>query len=208
MLTILVANRKGGCGKTTIATHLAAAFANGGLTTALADADRQRSALGWLKRRPKHDARITGLDWTKSPDKPPKRCDRLVIDAPAAMRTAKVEDLIRTADIVVVPVLPSTFDETATARFLKRIDALKPIRKERTGVAIVGNRMRPRTRAGGRLEFFLANQGHFVAARLRESALYAELAADGRSLFDLATKRAAGLAEDWDPLIGAIERSG
>ncbi|MEM7442601.1 MAG: ParA family protein [Pseudomonadota bacterium] len=208
MLTILVANVKGGCGKTTIATHLAAAFANGGLNTVLADADRQRSSLGWLKRRPKADAAITGQDWTKEIVKTPKRCDRLVIDAPAALRIKQAEDFIRAADIVVVPVLPSAFDEKATTRFLKRIDALKPIRKSKTDVAVVGNRMRARTRAGVRLEEFLAGQGHLVAARIRDSAFYAELAADGRALFDLTTKRAAGLALDWDPLIATVERSG
>jgi chromosome partitioning protein len=200
MLTVLVANVKGGCGKTTIATQLAGAFANGGLETALADIDRQRSGLGWLK--------IRGLDWVKAVGKPPKGCDRLVIDAPAALRIKQAEELIRTADIVVVPVLPSSFDETATARFLKRIDGLKPIRKEKTGVAVVGNRIRPRTRAGARLESYLNSQGHEVAARLRDSAAYAELAADGRSLFDLTSKRAAALALDWDPLIAAVERSG
>lgn len=208
MLTILVANVKGGCGKTTIATQLAAAFANGGLAAALADVDRQRSSLGWLKRRPKSDSGIVGLDWTKSTGKPPKGCDRLVIDAPAALRMKQAEELIREADIVVVPVLPSSFDEAATARFLKRIDVLKPIRKAKTNVAVVGNRIRPRTRAGVRLEDFLSGQGHEVAARLRDSAAYAELAADGRSLFDLTNKRAADLALDWDPLIAAVERSG
>jgi len=199
---------KGGCGKTTIATQLAAAFANGGLATTLADVDRQRSSLGWLKRRPNTDAPIIGQDWTKSLGKPRKGCDRLVIDAPAALRMKQAEELILIADIVIVPVLPSAFDESATARFLKRIDTLKPIRKSKIGVAVVGNRMRTRTRAGARLDEFLAGQGHDVAARLRDSAAYAELAAEGRSLFDLTSKRAAGLAADWDPLIAAVERSG
>ena len=208
MLTILVANVKGGCGKTTIATHLAAAFANGGLATLLADVDRQRSSLGWLKRRPSTDAKISGWDWTKSLGKAPKGCDRLVIDAPAALRMKQAEELIRAADIVVVPVLPSAFDEVATARFLKRIDALKPIRKSRTGVAVLGNRVRPRTRAAARLDTFLSGQGYQSAARLRDSAVYAELAANGRSLFDLTTRRAANLAADWNPLIAAVERAG
>ena len=129
-------------------------------------------------------------------------------DAPAALRMKQAEELIRAADIVVVPVLPSAFDERATARFLKRIEALKPIRKAKTGVAVLGNRVRSRTRAAARLDAFLADQGYQSAARLRDSAAYAELAADGRSLFDLTTKRAATLATDWDPLIAAVERAG
>ena len=52
MMIVLVANTKGGCGKTTVATHLAAALACHGHRTALADADRQRSSLGWARLRP------------------------------------------------------------------------------------------------------------------------------------------------------------
>jgi len=56
MLSVLVGNIKGGCGKTTIATHLASAFAQRGLKTAIGDCDRQRSALNWLRRRSPHCA--------------------------------------------------------------------------------------------------------------------------------------------------------
>ena len=146
MQTVLVANIKGGCGKTTIATHLAAALAGAGRRPALADVDRQRSSLGWLDRRPPQTARIRGLDWVKQIEEPPKKVDRLVIDAPAAMKLKQVETLIKRADVIVLPVLPSAFDETATARFLARIEELKPIRKDRTRIAVVGNRLRARTR--------------------------------------------------------------
>lgn len=205
MSTILVANIKGGCGKTTIATHLAAAFANAGLRTALADIDRQRSSLGWLDRRPADAPAIQGLDWVKDLGKPPKKIDRLVIDAPAAMRLKQAEALIKGADAIVLPVLPSTFDEAATARFLKRIAKLKPIAKQRTDVLIVGNRLRPRTRAAALLDGFLDDLGHAVAARLRDSAVYTDMAASGHALFDRPTKRTEPLREDWRPLLQALE---
>ena len=204
-LTVLVANTKGGCGKTTIATNLAAAFAGAGLITTLADGDRQRSSLGWLKRRPKGAPAITGLDWGKEDGAVPKKTTRLVVDAPAAMRIKRAEALIKLADIIVLPVLPSPYDEAATARFLKRIEDLKPIRKSRTAVAVVGNRLRPRTRASARLDAFLDGVGHTVVTRLRDSALYAETAAKGVSLFDLTTRRAADARQDWAALLRAIE---
>lgn len=205
MLTVLVANTKGGCGKTTIATHLAAAFAAGGLATALADVDRQRSSLGWLDRRPDQAATIRGVDWVKEIGGPPKKTARLVIDAPAAMKIKQVEDLIRMADVIVLPVLPSAFDEGATARFLGRIEDLKPVRKSKTQVAVIGNRLRPRTRAAGRLDRFLDALGHRVVARLRDSALYPDTADQGLSLFDLTAKRARTVREDWTPLIRMVE---
>ncbi len=204
-LTVLVANTKGGCGKTTIATNLAGAFAAAGLTTALADGDRQGSALGWLKRRPEGAAPITGLDWGKEDGRAPRKVARLVVDAPAAMRIKRAEALIKLADVIVLPVLPSPYDEAATARFLKRIEDLKPIRKSRTAVAVVGNRLRPRTRASTRLDAFLDDIGHTVVTRLRDSTLYAETAAKGMSLFDLSTRRAAATRQDWSPLLHAVE---
>lgn len=208
MLSILVANVKGGVGKTTIATHLAAAFAAEGHRTVLAEVDKQRSALGWLERRPKAAAPILGLDWTKEIGDLPKGVDRLVIDAPAAMKQKDVEDLVREADVVVLPVLPGTFDEQATERFLKKLDELKAIRKNRTPVAVVGNRLRSRTRAAERLDGFLAGVGHRVVARLRDSQMYADTAAQGLSLFDLRTGRAADLRADWTPLLDYVGRAG
>ncbi len=205
MQTVLVANIKGGCGKTTIATHLAAALAGAGRRTALADVDRQRSSLGWLDRRPPQTARIRGLDWVKQIEEPPKKVDRLVIDAPAAMKLKQVETLIKRADVIVLPVLPSAFDETATARFLARIEELKPIRKDRTRIAVVGNRLRARTRAAAKLDAFLAGLDQTIAARIRDSALYPDVAEAGISLFDLSLKRVASLKQDWAPLLDLVD---
>lgn len=201
MRTVLVSNIKGGVGKTTIATHLAASFATGGHKTVLADVDRQRSSLGWLKSRPEVAAPIQGLDWVKEIGKAPSGTGRLVIDAPAAMRPKDVEELVRLADVVVLPVLPGAFDEAATARFLEKLEEVKAIAKAKVPVAIVGNRLRARTKAADRLDAFLEQVGHQVVARLRDSQLYPDLAAEGLTLFDQKAKRAADLKADWEPLL-------
>jgi chromosome partitioning protein len=204
LISLLVANTKGGCGKTTVATQLAGAFAAAGLTTALADVDPQRSSLNWLKRRPQGIAGIHGLDWVKGRSDAPDGIKRLVIDAPAAMKIGDVEELVRLADIVVLPVQPSAFDEGATTRFLTKLDELKPIRRSRKSVAIIGNRMRLRTRAAGELDKFLAGVGHQVVTRLRDSSMYPELARSGMSLFDLRNARSNDLRADWAPLLSFI----
>lgn len=208
MLAILVANTKGGCGKTTIATHLAAACARDGHATALADLDRQRSALGWLERRPATAPPLVGLDWTREAGDVPRGIRRLVIDAPAALKTGRIEEFVRMADLVVLPVLPGAFDEQATRRFLGKLEALKPVARNRTAVAVVGNRLRARTRAADRLDLFLGELGHRVVARLRDSQIYADSAASGLSLFDLPGRRAAEHRADWEPLLRRIGEAG
>lgn len=206
MLSVLVANAKGGCGKTTLATNLAAAFSVGGKRTLLADADRQRSSLAWLDRRPKSLAAIGGLDWSKGVDRSlAPELDCLVIDGAAGMRRKAMEELVRLANVVVVPVLPSIFDETGTQRFLDRLNELKPIRRNRIAVAVVRNRVRGRSVAAAQLDLFLLGIGTTGVARIPDRALYVEAAARGLSVFDLASTRAAELRHDWRPLLRFIE---
>lgn len=205
VISVLVANAKGGCGKTTIATNLASAFANAGLRTALAEGDRQRSARSWLERRPASAAPIAALDWRAAAAPPPDGLDRLVIDAGPGLDSRRVRELLAQADLLAMPVLPSFFDEAATRRFLKRVERLKPVRRGRKPVAVVANRVQAGTRAAAELASFLAGLGHEVAARLAGRALYQEVARRGLGIFDLPPGRRAGAVEDWLPLIRLIE---
>jgi chromosome partitioning protein len=208
MLRVLVTNVKGGCGKTTIATNLASAFAAGGFATALAEVDRQRSSLSWLALRDGDARPIAALDWRRDAGEVPGRVERLIIDAPANLKMRHVEDLIRAADLVVVPLLASVFDEGSTARFLEKLDELKPIRKGRKGVALVANRLKPRSKATQRLEAFLAGLERPIAARLGDRAIYGELAVHGLGVFDVEGHLVRPAREEWRPLLAAIDGLG
>lgn len=208
MLRVLVTNIKGGCGKTTIATNLAGAFAAGGFATGLAEVDRQKSSLAWLRLRDGRGHPIAALDWRKEMGEAPGGLQRLVVDAPANLRMRHVDELIRAADLVVVPVLASVFDEGSTERFLKKLDELKPVRKGRTGVALVANRLRPRSKAAARLESFLAQLGQPIAARLSDRTVYGELAVQGLSIFDVEGQAVRPVREEWRPLLQAVEAAG
>ncbi|MFO7856937.1 MAG: ParA family protein [Paracoccaceae bacterium] len=206
--SVLIANLKGGCGKTVLATTLAAALAvRGGGRVALADADRQKSALRWARRRPADAAPVEALDWSRAADlgERPKRLDWLVIDAPGALGGAKAADLVAEAKAVLVPLAPSFYDLDATRRFLKELEALKRVRKGKAEVHLVANRVKAGSRAARSLEESFAALGHAPAARIAERAAYGELAERGLSVFDRPIKALAPLRAQWAPLIGLLE---
>jgi chromosome partitioning protein len=205
MKTILVANRKGGCGKTVVAITLAAALAGQGRRVALADADRQKSASRWLKHRPEGAAPIRGVDWTDDGEfgDAPKKLDWLVIDAPGALTGGRATRLVEEAEAVVTPVLASWFDVDSTGRFLREIEHLKRVRKGRVGVHLIANRVRA-GRAAGRLAEFFGGLGQQPLAWIGERAAYADLAERGLSIFDKPQRAYAPIRAQWEPVLAEL----
>ena len=206
MRTVLVANRKGGVGKTMAAITIAAALARRDGGVALADADPQKSALRWLKHRPAGVPAITGLDWGKAGQvgDVPGSPAWLVVDAPGAIKGGRAEALIAEADMVVAPVLPSWFDEDSTRRFLKDIEDIKRIRKGKVGLHLVANRVRTQGRATERLRAFFAALGQEPLAWITDRAAYGELAEQGLAVFDKPQRAYASMRAQWEPVVRAV----
>ena len=205
--SVLVANRKGGCGKTVVATTLAAALAATGARVALADADRQRSALRWARRRPGDAAPVEALDWSRAEGfgERPKKLDWLVIDAPGALRGERAEALVAEARAVLTPVAPSFYDLDSTRRFLKDLEALKRVRKGRAELHLIANRLRPRSKATEALEAALAALGRPPLARIAERSVYGELAERGLTVFDRPARALDPVRAQWAPILAALE---
>ena len=200
MNTILIANPKGGSGKTTISTNLAGYFASRGRHVVLSDMDRQRSATAWLSRRPDVMPLIHGLDGRG------KHADSLsaewsIIDSPAGLHGEKLSDAVKRADFVIVPIQPSAFDIGATEDFLDILRAEKAVRKERTFVAMVGMRVDPRTRTYLKLQTFLDQAGFPVMTNLRDAQIYMQAAEQGLSLFDMRPLLIKRDMQQWSPLL-------
>lgn len=204
--TILVANRKGGCGKTTVAVTLAAALAGRGEAVGLADADPQKSALRWLKRRPDGAAPVRKLNWTspKSLGEVPKGLDWVIIDAPGSLDSAEAQELVAEARAVLVPVQPSFFDSDSTRRFLRDLQEIKRVRKGKVGIDVIANRVRPRARANAALDAFLAGIGQPPLAQIGERAAYGDLAAEGLSVFDRPQAAFRPLQAQWAPVLDGL----
>jgi chromosome partitioning protein len=202
---IAVINWKGGCGKSTIATHLAVALASSGLATGLADYDRQGTAKLWCKLRPKDAVAVSLVDWRKDFGQCPASLQRLVIDCPPSLRTNRVRAIIAESEIVVVPLLPSIFDEMATIRFLERLETIKSVRKQKKKVLLVANRYRTGGLASRRLEEFLGTERLFITARIPDRDIYDDLAHHGLTVFDRTGRASVEQQLAWLPLLRAIE---
>ena len=146
MRHIMVMNAKGGCGKSTLATNIAAYFANQGASVALADYDPQRSSIDWLERRPADRARIVGVEAFDSGLRhAPRNADFIIIDAPARTHAKELTELVRHAETIVVPVLPSTIDMQATTTFLEELRSVGKIERKQARFGLVANRARDNT---------------------------------------------------------------
>lgn len=203
MHIIMVANPKGGCGKTTVSTQLAGHYANAGWRVGLFDLDRQQSALKWLRRRPETCATIEGFDARDKDaiDDIAPHLDVAVVDAPAGLRGDRLKEIVRQADHLVVPVQPSPFDMDATDDFLALLIELKRVRKGRCAPALIANRVNPRALSARELDTFLQASGLPVLGALRDTQIYVQLAASGTTLFDLPAHRVARDLDAWQPLL-------
>ena len=203
MPVIVVANSKGGVGKTTLSTNLAGYFAARGHAVMLGDVDRQQSARTWLGLRPAGLPPIS--TWETSHDdivRPPRGTTHVVLDTPAGLHGKRLDDVMKLADKVLIPLQPGIFDIHATHAFVCQLLAHK--RSAKVTLAMVGMRTREGTIATDRLRDFLdgvAGQNAVpLLAFLRDTQNYVHLAAHGLTLWDVASSRFERDLEQWQPI--------
>lgn len=214
-LRILVVNGKGGCGKTTIATNLAAAHARQGHGVALIDHDSQASSSHWLNQRAPDQPSIhlvqahqrTAMYATRSfEQRLPSRASRIIIDTPSVVGDAELDHLLRGVSAIVVPVLPSSLDIRAADRFLQQLGNHRLLRSRPVPVATIANRVRPNTLGHTRLKEFLAQLDVPTIATFRDRAVYMRLADQGKGVVDVPEDReAAAELPQWQALLDWID---
>lgn len=203
MRHILVLNSKGGCGKSTIATSLAAFYAGRGDRVALVDYDRQASSLDWLKRRPANRPPVAGVAGFEDGFRHvPRGSDVAIIDAPAGCHGRQLTDLVRLAETVVVPVLPSTIDIQASSKFIDELKDIGKVERREVKIALVGNRVRETTLISQELDDYLGTLRMPYITKLREAQNYVRAYTRGLGIHELPEYLAWPDWEQWKPLTG------
>jgi chromosome partitioning protein len=202
----MVMNAKGGCGKSTLATNLASYYADCGYSVALADYDPQRSSLDWIDRRPDNRPEIVGIaGFADGLKHVPRSADMVIIDAPARSHGKELTDLVKHAETIIVPVLPSTIDIQASDRFIKELKAVGKVDRKQAKIGVVANRVREYTLIYEELDEYLTKMRVPYIASLREAQNYVRAYTRGLGIYELPEYLAWPDWEQWDPLIEWID---
>ena len=197
---ILIINGKGGCGKTTIATNLAAVYAKQGKRVALVDNDPQASSSYWGENRqadmpPVHLVRAhqrANMYQTQTfHNRMPPDVDRIIIDGHSNARDRDLETLIRQSDVILVPLLPSAIDIRAGGRFITNLLTHRLLRDSPRPVGVIANRVHPNTETHIKLQHFLSCLDVPAVATFRDSPVYTDAIERGHGIIDMIDCRAA-----------------
>jgi chromosome partitioning protein len=208
MLKVLVASSKGGAGKTTIATNLAAYYAVDGKNTVLVDADRQGSSQRWAEKRAEMPNAVLGIsglrrDW---PRHVPDDAERVVVDSAAGIRSGEVGEYLDEVDAVIVPILPSAIDLEAAEPFLAEVAALSPVKRGKVPVALVANRLKPWTNASQQAIDTIKRFPFPIVAELRDTQGYVLASELGKSIFDYNSEVVRSHQDDWAKLLRWLKK--
>lgn len=206
MRHIMIANAKGGSGKTTLATNLASYFASQNKTVVLMDYDEQCSSLDWLSARSAAKPAIQGIAaYKKNPEKVKRSTDIVIMDVPAGIRGGELSRLIRKSQTILIPVLPSPIDMRAAKKYIDEIKKSAPVAQKKAKIALIANRAREITNISAELDEFLRKQKVPYLTLLRDSQNYVRAAERGLGIYDMGPAATAIDREQWAPIIKWIK---
>ena len=206
MPVIVIANPKGGSGKSTLSTNVAGFFASCGHAVMLGDADVQQSSKLWLDLRPPAATPIS--TWELQADlvltaKPPRGTTHVVIDTPGGLGGWRFKEVVSRADKLLIPIMPSIFDMYAAQAFITQVREITKTTKTKLG--IIGMRVDERTIAASKLREFMAKLDVPIVGYLRDTQYYLHLAAHGLSLFDITPAKVEKDLQQWQVICHWLE---
>ncbi len=186
MTTVALVGNKGGAGKTTLAINLAAGFSRAG-STAVLDADPQRSVLQWHAMADVD----TGLSVADAVDDPRSAVDdvvdafeHVIVDCPPSVESPQTQAALRFVDIALIPVQPSPLDIWASVHIEREVAAA---RQENPNIRplLVINQLEPNTRLSRMIRQALAELSVPAAeTAIRRRMAYRMSVLEGRTVFE------------------------
>jgi chromosome partitioning protein len=213
MQRILVLNPKGGSGKTTIATNLASYFAGQGDRPLLQDNDPQGSSTRWLKKRRPDQPLIHGVAAFERNSRmtrawqmriPPDSA-HVIVDTPAAVPAQDMPDMTKSADAIIVPVLPSDIDIHACSKCIADLLLIAKVRRDEYRIGVVANRVKRNTVIYQSLMRFLETLRIPVIATLRDSQNYVRAAEQGLGVHEMKRYVVEQDLEDWQSMLAWLK---
>ena len=206
---IVILNPKGGCGKSTLATNLAAVYAVRGPAPAVMDYDPQGSTMAWLERRGGDRPAIHGIAAYKRSMQAtrswqlrvPTEATTLIIDSPAGITHQDLLELTRDSSSILIPVLPSAMDIHAVSRFIADLLLVAKIDRNEQKLAVVANRTRKHTRSLSKLMRFLDSLGIPIIAVIRDTQNFVLSAEHGIGINEMQPSRVRQDLEQLDRVV-------
>jgi chromosome partitioning protein len=208
MQRIVVLNPKGGSGKTTVAINLASHFAVHGEHPVLMDYDAQGSSSHWVRKRDEQQSHVYLISVFEREARAtrtfelrfPESTRRVVVDTPAAVQAQEMPELTRSADKILIPVLPSDIDIHACSRCVQNLLLVAKVHRSENRLGIIANRVRRNTLSSLALMRFLDTLGVPIVATLRDSQNYVRAAELGLGLEEMMPHQVADDLEQWQPV--------
>ncbi len=189
MDVVALASQKGGAGKTTLAGHLAVAAGRGNAPVILLDTDPQGSLSSWWNRRQAETPLLSPLPHLRDL---PARLEELrrsgvalvIIDTPPAI-TSAIRDVMRVADLVVMPVRPSPHDLDAIGA------TIDLAREAQAQFVFVLTQAKLQARVTPQAAILLSAHGTVASSIIQDRVIYATAMTDGRTALEVQPNGAA-----------------
>jgi chromosome partitioning protein len=176
-------------------------FAREGREVCIADYDPQRSSLDWLAQRPADLPAISGVPaFDEGLRSVARSTEILVIDAPARVRGTELNELVRRAETILVPVLPSSIDMKACGHFMSELLEIGKVSRKQARLAVIANRVRENTLVFEELDQYLQKLKLPYLGCLREAQNYVRAYSRGMGVHELPEYLAWPDWKQWKPI--------
>ena len=195
---IAIINQKGGTGKTTLALNLSAGLAKRG-TVHLVDADPQRSVTQWVGMGGGSSGLPGVAQLVGNPTSIFGRLSRshrfVVVDCPPTVQGDTVKTIMRLADIVLIPALPSPIDLWASVDMAVAVNETK---KDNPGLKayLVLNQLETRNSLSRDMREAVAEfDVPVLVASMQRRAVYRSAAVEGQSVYGMGKRGSLAVAD-------------